>query len=446
MTVIPRTAMAALLNWRKAPRRKVLLVRGARQVGKTYLVREFAKQFRSVLEINFLEDKQAHHFFSGDLRASGLIEQLQAYYNVPIIDDETLLFFDEVQECPNALTALRFFHEQRPDLHVIAAGSLLEFALSEIPSFGVGRIQSLFIHPVSFDEYLQAAGEERLYRYLRRAGPEPIANPLHEKLISQLKKFLFHGGLPEVVSHFLEERNYQDANELIDHLRRSFEDDFPKYRKRVPADRLSNIFRSAALQAGKKFIHSHAYPDAQAGPVHQAIELLERAAIIERVYHTAANGIPLGGEVDTKKYKTFPFDHGIYQRMIGVTPAEFIVKDFNPINKGAMAEVYVGCALRGASASSLREPLYYWHREAKSSNAEVDYVVQCKEQIVPIEVKSGTRGKMQSIRAFLDEKQHTKRSPLGVRVSLENFGRVDNILIVPLYAVSQIWRLVEEVG
>jgi predicted AAA+ superfamily ATPase len=386
--------MAALLNWRKAPRRKVLLVRGARQVGKTYLVREFAKQFRSVLEINFLEDKQAHHFFSGDLRASALIEQLQAYYNVPIIDDETLLF----------------------------------------------------IHPVSFDEYLQAAGEERLYRYLRGAGPEPIANPLHEKLINQLKKFLFHGGLPEVVSHFLDERNYQDANELIDHLRRSFEDDFAKYRKRVPADRLSNIFRSAALQAGKKFIHSHAYPDAQAGPVHQAIELLEWAAIIERVYHTAANGIPLGGEVDTKKYKTFPFDHGIYQRMIGVTPAEFIVKEFNPINKGAMAEVYVGNALRGASASSLREPLYYWHGEAKSSNAEVDYVVQCKEQIVPIEVKSGTRGKMQSIRAFLDEKQHTKRSPLGVRISLENFGRVDNILVVPLYAVSQIWRLVEEVG
>jgi hypothetical protein len=438
--------MGALLAWRKAPRRKVLLVRGARQVGKTYLVRELGKQFRSVLEINFLEDKQAHHFFSGDLRASGIIEQLQAYYNVSIIDEETLIFFDEVQECPNALTALRFFHEQRPDLHVVAAGSLLEFALSEIPSFGVGRIESLFIHPVSFEEYIQAAGEERLCRYLRSAGPEPIANPLHEKLTSHLKKFLFHGGLPEVVSSFLDRRNYQEANELIDHLRRSFEDDFAKYRKRVPSDRLSNVFRSVALQAGKKFIHSHAYPDAQAGPVHQAVELLERAGIIERVYHTAANGLPLGGEVDTKKYKSFHFDHGIYQRMIGVTPAEFIVKDFNPINKGAMAEVYVGCALRAAAPRFSREPLYYWHRESKSSNAEVDYVVQCNESIVPIEVKSGTRGKMQSLRMFLEEKQHTGRSPLGVRVSLENFGRVDNILVVPLYAVSQIWRLVEEVG
>jgi predicted AAA+ superfamily ATPase len=445
MISIARTLEHSLAAWFKNPNRKVLLLRGARQVGKTYLVRKHAAHYKHVLEVNFLSDKRTHDFFGGNIDVATILENLSTLYGVPIEDGETLLFFDEIQECPEAITALRFFYEKRPGLHIIATGSLLEFALSGIPSFGVGRIESIFLHTLTFDEYLGACGEEKLLSYLQSVGPGSRSNsPIHEKLLSLLKVFLFHGGLPEAVTTFLETRNYQRTNLLIDSIRLSFEDDFAKYRGRIPVDRLREVFRSAALQAGKKFVHSHAYPDANSGQVHHAMGLLNQAGIVHKIYHSSANGVPLGGEIDSKKFKAIPFDHGIYQRVIGVTPSEVIVKDFDPINKGAMAEVFAGNALIALGPPHSRENLHYWHRESKSSNAEVDYVVQVNDKIVPIEIKSGRKGKMQSIQRFIEEKESSNGPGIGIRSSFENFAKVGNILVIPLYALSQIERLVAE--
>jgi predicted AAA+ superfamily ATPase len=442
MISIPRLAYASLVAWAESLHRKPLLLRGARQVGKTYLARKLGERFPHLIEVNFLAERRIHTLFKGDISVERILESLATIYGKPVVDGQTLLFFDEIQECPEAITALRFFYEKRPMLHVISAGSLLEFALAEIPSFGVGRVESLFLYPVSFDEYLAARTEHTLIDYIQNASPTKNEQVVHEKVLRIFKEFLFHGGLPEVAATFLETRDYQRTAALLDDLRLSLEDDFAKYRKRVPEVRLREVVRSVSLQAGKKFVCSHAYPDAKAGQVQQALNLLVQAGIVHTVYHSASNGLPLGGEINTKKFKAIPFDHGIYQRSIGVTPSELLIKEFDPINKGAMAEVYAGCALFAHFSARSKGELFYWHREQKSSTAEVDYVVQVDEKIVPIEIKSGSKGSMQSMFSFLEEKRRSPHTKIGVRASMENFGEVNNILIIPLYALSQLSRLV----
>ena len=443
---ISRSVEAHLKDWTDDRFRKVLLLRGPRQVGKTFTVREHARaHYKHFLEVNFVSDKRARGFFGENIDINSIIESLAVLYDVTIVGGETLVFFDEIQECPAALEALRFFYELRPDIHLIASGSLLELALEQIPSYGVGRIQSIFMHPVSFDEYLRASGADSMLSLLAKSGPnQPLLPPVHEKFLTYLRTYLFLGGLPEVVSRYLETRDFVRINRLIDDLRTGFEDDFVKYQKRVPTVRLREVFRSVSLQAGMKFVHSHAYPDANAGQVQQSLELLKKAGIVHKIYHTAANGVPLGGEINNKKFKAIPFDHGIYQRAIGVTAAEIIVSDFNPINKGALAEVYTGNALLAHDSPFNPGELFYWHREAKSSNAEVDYVLQIGNQIVPIEIKSASKGSMQSMHRFLSEKTENQSACFGVRLSMENFSHFENILVVPLYAISQLERIVME--
>lgn len=445
MISIPRVVYGALRDWAESPHRKPLLLRGARQVGKTYVARKVSEKFSHFIEVNFLAEKRIHALFKGDISVERILESLATIYGKPIVDGQTLLFFDEIQECPEAITALRFFYEKRPMLHVISAGSLLEFALAEIPSFGVGRVESLFMYPVSFDEYLAARPEHTLLEYIQNALPTKNDPIVHEKLLLIFKEFLFHGGLPEVAATFLETRDYQTTASLLDNLRLSFEDDFAKYRKRVPEVRLREVVRSVSLQAGKKFVCSHAYQDAKAGQVQQALNLLVQSGIVHTIYHASANGLPLGGEMNAKKFKAIPFDHGVYQRSIGVTPSELLIKEFDPINKGAMAEVYAGCALLAHSSAKRKTELFYWHREQKSSSAEVDYVVQVDEKIVPLEIKSGSKGSMQSMFSFLEEKRSSPHTKIGVRASMENFGEMNSILIIPLYALSQLSRLVSTV-
>lgn len=443
MISIPRLVYSALVDWSKSSHRKPLLLRGARQVGKTFLARKLSETFTHFIEVNFLAEKRIHALFKGDISVERILESLATIYGKPIMDGQTLLFFDEIQECPEAITALRFLYEKRPMLHVISAGSLLEFALAEIPSFGVGRVESLFMYPISFDEYLAGRSEHMLLEYLQHASPKKNDPIVHEKLLMIFKEFLFHGGLPEVAATFLETRNYQMTAALLDDLRLSFEDDFAKYRKRVPEVRLREVVRSVSLQAGKKFVFSHAYQDAKAGQVQQALSLLVQAGIVHTIYHSSANGLPLGGEINAKKFKAIPFDHGVYQRSIGITPAELLIKEFDPINKGALAEVYAGCALLAHSSAKRKGELFYWHREQKSSCAEVDFVVQIDQKIVPLEIKSGSKGSMQSMFSFLDEKRSSPHTKIGVRASMENFGEINNLLVVPLYALSQLGRLVE---
>jgi len=425
-----------LLLWRKEERRKPLLLRGARQVGKSSAVRELAKQFEYFVEVNFESQRQLHAAFSGDINPRNISNDISLYLNVPVIPGKTLLFFDEIQACPAAISSLRFFYEQYPELHVIAAGSLLEFALGDLPSFGVGRIRSIFMYPFSFYEFLSASGEDLLLKAVKTASPQqPLSDIIHSKLNSLLKQFLIIGGMPEVVSNYVESKNILSCQKILDDLLTSLQADFSKYRVRVQPVLINEVFSSVVRQSGYRFVYSRAVPEIGLRQIKDALELLIMADLVIPVSHTSANGLPLGAETDSGKRKMLLLDTGLFQRISGLKISDLLLSDdFNVINKGALAEQFAGLELLKSSSCYQREKLYYWHREARSSNAEVDYLMQKDDTILPIEIKSGKSGSMQSLFLFLKE----KGLKLGVRSSMENFSSYDKIEVYPLYALSNI--------
>lgn len=425
-----------LLLWSKNDDRKPMLLRGARQVGKSTAVRALSAHFDHYLEVNFEEQKQVHDLFHGNLSPQNLCENLSLLYNVPIVPGKTLVFFDEIQACPNAISSLRFFYEKMPDLHLIAAGSLLEFALEELSSFGVGRVRSMFMYPFSFDEFLVANNERLLLEAKLKALPEkPLAEALHQKLLGYLKRFLIIGGMPEVVASYVGGKSMIDCQSVLDDLVISLKADFAKYKQKVPVSRISEVFQSVVQQSGGKFVFSKAATEANLKQIKVAVDLLIMAGLVYPVTHSSANGIPLGAESDPKRRKMLLFDTGIFQRLLGLNVAEVLISEqFSMINKGSLAELFVGLELLKSGSCYQEQSLFYWQREALNANAEVDYLIQKKQDILPIEVKAGTKGSMQSLFLFLKEKNKSS----GIRFSLENFAVYDQVLVFPLYAVSNL--------
>jgi len=433
---LKRNIDSELLAWKKDTSRKPLLLRGARQVGKSSAVRELSRHFDFFLEVNFEEHKKVHSLFDGDLSPQSLCDNLSIMYNIPVIEGRTLLFFDEIQACLPAISSLRFFYEKFAGLHIIAAGSLLEFVFEDLPSFGVGRIRSMFLFPFSFDEFLSASGEERLLKAKLEASVEyPLEEPVHQKLLGYLKKFFVLGGMPEVVAKFVKDNNLMECQRTLDDLIISLRADFSKYRRKVPMLRISEVFESVVQQSGSKFKYAGVFTEANHGQIKEALELLIMAGLVIPVTHTSANGLPLGAESDIKKRKILIFDTGIFQRSAGLNIQEILFEEgFNPVNKGNIAELFIGLELLKAGSCYGHKDLFYWHREALNSNAEVDYLIHKGQNIIPVEVKSGTKGSMQSLYLFLKEKNR----PYGIRFSLENFSSYGQIRSYPLYAVSNL--------
>jgi len=424
-----------LLAWSKEADHKPVLLRGARQVGKSASVRKLAESFDNFLEINFEKNKKIHAVFDSDLVPKQICAHLSIHFNQAITPGKTLLFLDEIQSCPNAISALRFFYEDYPELHVVAADSLLEFALEQLPSFGVGRISSMFMYPFSFSEFILACGEERLWNQICQSSP---ANPLHpvfhEKALEILKQFLIVGGMPAVAARFVEDGDILACQKTLNDLINSLKTDFIKYRQRTPELRISAAFEAIVHQSGGKFNYAKVeqYTSKQ---IKESIRLLQKAGLVIPVTHSSANGIPLGAQENPKKQKFLLLDTGIFQRLLGLQLSDVLLSnDFSMVNKGCIAEQMAGMELLKASSCYEQTQLYYWHREALNSQAEVDYVVQKGENIIPIEVKSGKSGKMQSLHLFMNEKQ----SSYGVRASLENFAQYDKIKVFPLYAIGNL--------
>jgi predicted AAA+ superfamily ATPase len=433
-----RTIEKAFLEWKRDSMRKILLLRGARQVGKTYSIRELGKTFNSFVEVNFEENPEIKSFFEKSLNPQEIIEKLVIYFGTAIVPGESLLFFDEIQACPEALKSLRFFYEKIPELHVAAAGSLLELAIADLPSFGVGRIESLFMYPLTFAEFMAATGDQKINDLIAEASPEnPLDTIIHEKILAKLKIFQIIGGMPEVVKDYLETKDFNRCQKKLDNLVTSWVDDFAKYKKRSPVLRLQEVFKAIVFQTGSKFKYA-SIADGRTEAYKDALELLIKAGLAYKVCHTSARGLPLGAQINEKKFKVLIFDSGIYQRILGLNLSEYITSDLQQlINKGYLAELFTGLELiKSASPYSYPE-LYYWHREERSSNAEVDFVVQGKSGVVPLEVKSGTKGQMQSLHIFLNERTLAN----GVRISAENFSRYNKILTIPLYAVSRAYEI-----
>ena len=429
--LILRKIDEVLLSWTKDNNRKPLMLRGARQVGKSTSVKQLAQYFEYYVEVNFESQIEVHSFFKGNLDPKSICENLSLYFNTPIVAGKTLVFFDEIQSCMPAISSLRFFYEQLPELHLISAGSLLEFALSELPSFGVGRVRSVFMYPLSFDEFLGALGEHRLIA-LKKEGNELLL-PFHHKLIEYFKKFLLIGGMPEVVSKYVGGASLLEIQSVLDDLLISIRADFVKYKKKVPSLRISEVFESVIQQSGGKFVYTKAASQANLLQIKEGCALLIMAGLVIPVTHTSANGIPLGAETNEKKRKLLLLDTGLFQRILGLNAGELLANnEFESINKGAIAEMFVGLECLKYGNPYQQENLYYWHRETRDSNAEVDYVRQKGESILPIEVKSSNKGSMQSLFMFMSEKNRNE----GIRFSLENFSEYPPIKVYPLYAVS----------
>ena len=436
MEYLGRAIDPKLVEWKNDPDRKPLLLRGARQVGKSSTVKELGKHFEYFLEINFekKESKDAKAIFERSSSPKRICDELSIIYEIPVIPGRTLLFLDEIQSCTSAISSLRFFYEEYPELHVVAAGSLLEFALQEIPSYGVGRIRSMFLYPFSFVEFLWAMNLNMLADSLRKSSPEnPFSDARHNKCLQQLLRFMLIGGMPKVVATFARGGSLLQCQQVLDDLTLSLYDDFSKYKDRVPTSRLREVFSSVIRQTGGKFTYAKASQESNHGQIKESIELLELAGIVYPVTHSSANGLPLAAEMNTKHRKYLIFDTGIYQRFLKLDLGQLLTaENLEQINKGALAELFVGLELLKAAPCTNPTQLYYWQREKPGSSAEVDYIVQCDENIVPLEVKSGTKGAMQSMFQFLSEKKYA----YGIRCSMENFGNYQNVKIYPLYGVS----------
>jgi len=434
-----RDVLDVLMDWRSSRNRKVLLLRGARQVGKTFVARELGQSFKYFLEVNFEKNLDVHQFFEQNLDPERICANLSAFYGIPVIDGQTLLFFDEVQSCPKAIQSLRFFYESRQGLHLIAAGSLLEFALADLPSWGVGRIRSVFMHPLSFDEFLTANKEDSLIEVKKSATfDKPLAQPFHDKLVDYLKRFLLIGGMPEVVKTYIENStDILKVRNVLSDISLSYFDDFAKYKKQSPLLRLREVLGSVVRQAGGKFIYSNSGALSNPNQAKEALELLEMAGLVYKVYHSSGQGVPLGAEANYKKFKALIHDTGIFQHNASLKLSEYLIaKRIDTLNKGNIAEIFVGLEMIKYSDVHEKMELFYWHREKRGSNAEVDYLFEKDGRIIPIEVKSGTSGKMQSMNLFLREKM----APKGVRISMENFSEYGKIQVVPLYAISNLFQ------
>lgn len=436
-----------LRDWKDAARRKPLLIRGARQVGKSTAVRELGKSFRYFVEINLEKQPGLRHFFTANINVRQTCEKLSSTLALPIVPGETLLFIDEIQTSAEAIMSLRYFKEDYPELHVIAAGSLLEFALEELPSFGVGRIRSLYMYPFSFDEFLLAQGLDLKVDFKKKATPDqPLPPMAHTDLIEQLRTFYLVGGMPAAVTEWLETRNLLEVVHVHRDIIDTYQDDFAKYKKRVSPIVLRQVLRSVAMQAGSKFVCAQAIPEAKSVVVKDALHLLTLAGLVHPVIHTAANGLPLGAEANTNLSKYLFFDLGVMQTMLNLPAAQILMaSELDFVNKGGASEMFAGLELLKYDSHLSKAELYYWHRPDRKSQAEVDYVIAHNGKVLPIEVKASTQGGMQSLWRFL--RDHKLKH--AVRTSLENFGQFfyydkeaegaeRQVEIIPLYALSNL--------
>lgn len=437
----------ALAVWKDSSRHKPLLLRGARQVGKSSTVRHLAEQFDNFVEINFERMPKYAEIFHGDLDVRRIVETIKSITGKQIVAGKTLLFFDEIQICQEAISSLRFFWEDMPELHVIAAGSLLEFALNDIPTFGVGRIHSMFMYSMSFDEFLGALGMDSLLESKMKASClEPLPAVLHEQLVSLFRTFLMVGGMPEAVAAWVESRSYVECQAVQKEIAYAYEVDFAKYKKRANIALLRQTFHSAAHQIGGKFVYSQVSRDFRSAQIKEALSLLVLAGLLIPVCNTAANGFPLGAEADESCVKYLFMDSGLLLAVLGmdygsitaISEQILIGTAADLVNKGHVTEMAAGLEIIKNMPADSVPSLYFWMRDAKGSLAEVDYVMAKNMKILPIEVKAEVRGGMKSLYSFVEAKGIDR----AVRTSLENFGRFmkDECIIdvCPLYSLRSI--------
>jgi uncharacterized protein len=448
-----RYAIEYLKKWKNNPSRKPLVIRGARQVGKTFLVRDFAHEFQNYLEINLETDIQILSYFkSSDPKE--IINLLSLHYNTDIVPGTTLLFFDEIQAAPELFAKLRYFYELMPALHVIAAASLLEFILEEHAfSMPVGRIEYMHLGPMTFSEFLLSTGNEKLLDFIRNYSlTDTVPLPIHQKLISLYKVFLVVGGMPESIKSYLNDRSFMDSDRIKTNILSTYMDDFNKYKKRVNHALLTTAFKSIPSLVGHKVKYSTISKDHRSAEVAAALTRLALSRICYLVHHSSAQGIPLGAGRNEKVFKLLFLDVGLMCSALGLTMANIDnLDEVSLVNKGELSEQYVGQHLLYRRDCFYEPELFYWNREVPGSNAEVDFVIAHGPTIIPVEVKAGKTGALKSLHLFVRERSLA----VGVRINLDipttlrcagalpNGDRYDyNLISIPCYMISELDRFV----
>ena len=417
-----------LRKWKEARRRKPLIVRGARQVGKTYSVRQFGKNcFDALAVVNLERNPDWHRIFEGNLHPKRICADLEIVLQQKIVPGKTLLFIDEIQACPRSIMALRYFYEELPDLHVVAAGSLLEFAMKNI-SFPVGRVQFFRLHPLCFAEYLQATGNNEAANIVL-GSPQDVSQTIHEFLCEELRRYFFVGGMPESVVAYVETGSMRESFEVQAEICDTYRLDFSKYSPHADKYCLNAVLTTVAQSVGQQIKYSR-LADGYSNPtLKKAFNLLGLANVIRKVPSVDPSGLPLGATAAANIFKALMVDIGLMRHLTGMpVDVEYGKADLLNIYRGAMAEQFVGQEI----ALSQKEDLYYWSRRAKSSSAEVDYVAVIDGRIHPVEVKSGVSGRLKSLHLFLEK---YKNFPEGIVFSMRPYAEPPekNIVFIPLY-------------
>lgn len=453
-----RLRLHFLQDWLHAQDRKPLIIRGARQVGKTWIVRELAKTKNKILiEINFEKTPEHLSLFSTN-QVTQIWTALCATFNIQAEPEACLLFLDEIQAAPLLLAKLRWFAEDFPALPVIAAGSLLEFVLAQHEfSMPVGRIQYLHLEPLSFEEFLHAVGRPGLLDYLKNYSlidneKNKIPHAIHQSLIDLFKEFLIVGGLPASVNAWRNQRSLIKINQIHHDLIYTYRDDFAKYSGRLSVTTLDKVMTSIPAMLGQKFVYSHVSSTLNHQTIKNALDLLNKARLCSPVKATAANGIPLGAEINDRCFKQILLDTGLASAMLGLDLSQLnLTHEIDLANFGALAEQVVGQLLRINFPAYIEPQLYYWLRAEKGSNAEVDYIIEYKNKVIPIEVKAGSTGSLKSLHLFMAAKE----LPLAIRINSDYPSQIRvnmqdplknkvsyQLLSIPFYLISEIGRLI----
>ncbi len=429
-----RKIMQNLIEWKNSQNRKPLILRGARQVGKTYIIKQFGKEnYDGIAYFNFDHDTALYQLFDSTKDPKRILEQLSFVYGKNILPEKTLIVFDEIQECPNALNALKYFEEEANEYHIISAGSLLGIRLSHT-SFPVGKVEFLDMYPMTFSEFLMADNCQNLVEYMDSVTKiENIPEIFYNKLSEKLKAYFIIGGMPEAVNSWVENKNLEEVNKIQKDILIAYESDFSKHTTNIEANKISIIWNSIPSQISKenkKFLYQVAKDGARAREYEGAVNWLKDANIVYKIYNITKPSIPLKSYSDLSAFKLFANDIGLLRRMTDldgkiVIEGNRLFEEF----KGALTENYVAQALTELGLNP-----YYFSFEHRY---EIDFIIQSKNDIIPIEVKSSENVNNTSLKVY-----NEKNTPnVRVRFSMRNLAKDGNLLNIPLFMVEYIENL-----
>ncbi len=422
--ILKRNAMWDLIKWKSSEERKPLVLKGARQVGKTWLMKEFGRNcYESFVYFNFDEEDELKSIFEANKNPQRIIELLSLIADKKILPDETLIIFDEIQECPEALNTLKYFKEKANDYHVIAAGSLLGTLLAKPKSYPVGMVNLLDIYPLAFDEFLEAT-DPALYAYYDSIQKEQqIEEIFHNRLLDAYNNYLIIGGMPECVASWVKYKDPSKISQIQRELIEIYENDFSKHNGKVNSGRILMVFRSIVAQLAKpneKFMYGAVREGGRARDFEEAIEWLVSAGMLNRIYNVSKMEHPLSAFDKLDQFKLFVFDTGLLKHMAGIDNSAILLKTDYQF-KGPLTENYVLQQLRGQFAV---EPRYY-----ADKNSEIDFVLQYGTEIVPVEAKGGEDKSAPSFKRYVTEHQ----PDYAIRFSKRGYRKDGNIINIPLY-------------